>query len=197
MNGYDQQIYSIGRGPSRVTISAPDLSAASGQSIVIKGTVTDISAGTQQSQQAARFPNGVPVSSDASMKDWMGYVYQQRPAPNNFTGVPVTLSVQDANKNFRSIGTATTDATGAFSLVWSPDITGAYTVYATFPGTQGYWPSTASTTFNVMEAQASASPGATAAPSMADQILLPLGIVIIILIVVMGAATLLMLSRRP
>jgi hypothetical protein len=124
-------------------------------------------------------------------------VYQQRPAPTNFTGVPVTLNVVDANGNYRSIGTATTDTTGAFSFVWSPDITGAYMVYATFAGTQGYFPSTASTAFNVMEAQATASPGATAPPSMADQVLLPLGIVIIILIVVLGVATLLMLRRRP
>lgn len=197
MNGYDQQIYSIGRGPSQTTVSAPDLSAAFGQSVVIKGTVTDISAGTQQSQQAARFPNGVPAASDASMKDWMGYVYQQRPAPSNFTGVPVTINIVDANGNYRSIGTATTDATGVFSFVWTPDITGAYTVYATFAGTNGYYPSTASTAFNVMEAQATPTPAATAAPSMADQILLPLGIIIIVLIVVIGAATLLMLRKRP
>ena len=55
--------------------------------------MTDISAGTTQDQQAADFPNGVPVASDASMKDWMGYVYQQKPLPTNFTGVPVTIDV--------------------------------------------------------------------------------------------------------
>ena len=87
MNGYDQQIYSIGRGPSQLTVTAPDLAAASGQPVVIRGTVTDIAAGTQQSQQAADFPNGVPVASDASMTQWMGYVYQQMPLPTNFTGV--------------------------------------------------------------------------------------------------------------
>src|SRR5665647_3158963 len=93
MNGYDQQVYSIGRGPSQLTVTAPDLSAAPGQAVVIKGTVTDISAGTQQSQQAATFPNGVPLASDASMQDWMGHVYQQMAFPTNFTGVPVTISV--------------------------------------------------------------------------------------------------------
>ena len=61
----------------------------------------------------SRFPNGVAVASDASMKDWMGYVYQQKPLPTNFTGVEVTLSVVDANGNYRTIGTATTDVTGA------------------------------------------------------------------------------------
>ena len=88
MNGLDNNIYSIGRGPSKLTVTAPDLAAASGQSVVIHGTVTDISAGTKQNQQAADFPNGVPVAADSIMKDWMGYVYQQKELPSNFNGVP-------------------------------------------------------------------------------------------------------------
>ena len=56
MNGLDNNIYSIGRGPSALTVSAPDLAAASGQAVVISGTVLDISAGTTQDEQAARFP---------------------------------------------------------------------------------------------------------------------------------------------
>ena len=122
MNGLDNNIYSIGRGPSKLTVTAPDLSAASGQAVVISGTVTDISAGTKQNQQAADFPNGVPVASDSIMKDWMGYVYQQKALPSNFKGVDVTINVVDANGNFRTIGTATTDYTGAYNLVWQPDI---------------------------------------------------------------------------
>jgi hypothetical protein len=86
----------------------------------------DISAGTKQKQQAADFPNGVPCASDASMKNWMGYVYQQKPLPSNFTGVEVTVDVLDSNGNYRNIGTATTDATGTFSLTWTPDIAGNY-----------------------------------------------------------------------
>jgi hypothetical protein len=52
-NGYDNQIYSIGRGPSALTVSAPSIGAASSQPVVISGTVTDISAGTKQSKQHA------------------------------------------------------------------------------------------------------------------------------------------------
>ena len=130
MNGLDNNIYSIGRGPSALTVSAPDIAAASGQPVIIRGTVTDISAGTQQTQQAADFPSGVPCVSDVSMKDWMGYVYQQKPLPTNFTGVDVTVNVVDANGNMRSIGTAKTDYTGAYSLVWQPDISGTYNVVA-------------------------------------------------------------------
>ena len=64
--------------------------------------------------------NGVPVSSDASMKDWMGYVYQQQACPTNFTGVEVTINVVDANGNYRTIGTTTTDASGYYSYVMVP-----------------------------------------------------------------------------
>jgi len=67
----------------------------------------DTSAGIQQATVKADFPTGVPVASDASMKDWMGYVYQQMPLPTNFTGVQVALNVLDSNGNYRTIGTAT------------------------------------------------------------------------------------------
>ena len=60
----------------------------------------------------------------------------------------------DSNGNYRTIGTATTDASGTYSLTWTPDIPGNYTVIATFAGTNGYWPSSAETAFNVMQAPA-------------------------------------------
>jgi hypothetical protein len=160
-NGYDGQIYTVGRGPSQTTVSAPNSGLVFGQSVVIRGTVTDISAGTKQTQQAADFPNGIPVSSDASMADWMGHVYQQQPEPTNFTGVPVTISVTDSNGNTRIIGTATTGPSGAYSLTWKPDITGNYAVVATFQGTNGYWPSSSETSFVVDPA---AAPAPTTAP---------------------------------
>ena len=81
-NGYDNQIYVVGRGPSVTTVETPKTTLDLGKSVVISGTVMDISAGTKQDQQAADFPNGVPAASDASMKDWMGYVYQQKPHPS-------------------------------------------------------------------------------------------------------------------
>lgn len=197
-NGYDDQIYTLGRGPTALTVTAPDLSAASDQAVVIKGTVTDTSAGTKQTAQAANFLNGVPCAADSIMGDWMGYIYQQKPLPSNFKGVDVSISVVDANNNFRTIGTTTTDATGAYNLLWQPDIPGKYTVIATFAGTNGYWPSTATTAFNVMNA-----PSATTAPtptpvSMAEQYFLPMSIVIIVAIIVIGVLlAALILRKRP
>ncbi len=197
MNGLDNNIYSIGRGPSALTVSAPNLAAASGQPVIISGTVVDISAGTKQDEQAARFANGVPCASDASMKDWMGYVYQQKPLPTNFTGVDVTINVVDANGNFRSIGTATTDYTGAYNLVWQPDIPGTYNVIATFAGTNGYWPSSATAAFNVMEEHPTTAPTPTAAPSMADQYFIPAIAGLFVFVAIIGVVIILVLRKRP
>ena len=184
-NGYDNQIYTVGRGPSATTVTAPNTAVESGSPVVIRGTVTDTSAGTAQTQQVADFPNGVPVASDPSMKDWMGYVYQQKPLANTFTGVPVTISVLDSNNNFRTIGTATTDATGLYSLTWTPDIAGNFTVYANFAGTQGYWQSYAETTFVAYSAHATTTPTATTATSVADAYFVPAiaGLFVLIIIV--------------
>ena len=121
-NGYDDSIYVVGRGPSATTVTAGPKFSTIGNSVVIEGTVTDTSAGTKQDQQVADFPNGVPVASDASMGQWMSYVYQQQSKPTDFTGVPVQFYVLDSNGNYRQIGSATTDESGSYSLTWTPDI---------------------------------------------------------------------------
>ena len=192
-NGYDNQIYSLGRGPSQTTVSAPDLAAASGQRVVIKGTVTDISSGTTQSTQAARFPNGVPVASDASMGDWMGYVYQQKATPTNFTGVEVSIIVLDSNNNYRQIGKAKTDASGTYSLSWLPDIPGDYTVIASFAGTNGYWPSSAQTSFAVDPPTASPYPVTTLPPT---EMYILAGVAAMIAAVAIVGAVLLMAIKK-
>ena len=187
LNGYDNQLYCVGRGASATTVTAPNLAAASCQSVVISGTVIDVSSGTTQDEQTARFPNGVPVSSDKSMSDWMGYVYQQKPLPTNFTGVEVTINVLDSNGNYRTIGTTTTDAKGFYTLNWTPDVAGQYKVIATFAGNNGYWPSSAETSFAVQAAAATTTPQSTAAPSTADLYFVPTSIVLLIAIIVVGA----------
>lgn len=195
-NGLTNEIYVVGRGPSQTTVTAPNLGAASGQSVLISGSVTDIATGTTQNEQAARFPNGLAASSDASMKDWMGYVYQQKPLPTNFTGVEVVVNVVDANGNFRTIGTAQTDATGQYSLAWKPDISGKYTVIATFAGTKGYWPSSAETAFVVDEPVATATPQPTQAPSAADLYFIPMSAALLIAIIVIGALIMVVVMKK-
>ena len=123
-NNYDHQVYAVAKGPSAMTVEAPHVGVSIDQSLVITGTVTDISPGTKQLEQAMRFPNGVPAVSDESMSHWMEYVYMQKARPTNATGVEVSVDVIDANGNFRNIGTTTSDANGLFSLDWMPDIPG-------------------------------------------------------------------------
>ena len=198
LNCYDMQIYSVGRGPSAMTATAPDVAVALGSSITIKGTITDISAGTKQDEQAARFPNGVPAVSDASQSAWMEYVYMQKPRPMDTVGVPIVLSVVDANGNYRDIGTTTSDANGFFSLNWMPDIEGAYTVYASFAGSESYWPSHAVTAFSVDSAAATPAPTEAAISSMADAYFIP-AVAGIVVLIIAGFAVLavLMLKKRP
>jgi hypothetical protein len=195
-NGYDNQVYVVGKGPSATTVSAPDVAAAFGVPVVIKGTVMDTATATTQDEQAARFPKGVPAVSDESMTDWMGYIYQQKPCPTDTTGVEVTISVLDSNGNYRDIGTATTDANGFYSFEWVPDIPGKFTVYATFAGSQGYWPSSDVTAFTVMEAPEATPPPTPEPAPMTDTYVLGFGIAMIIAIAVIGAVLILMLRKR-
>jgi outer membrane protein assembly factor BamB len=196
-NGYDNRIYVVGRGPSATTVTAPDAGLAFGQSVMIKGTVMDVSSGLGLNDEiVARFTNGVPAVSDESMTDWMGYLWQQRPFPSDCSGVPVTIDVMDSNNNYRTIGTATTDASGVFNFEWTPDIPGKFTVIATFEGTNGYWPSYSETAFTVMNPP-EATPPPTAPPaSNTDAYVTGFGIGIIIVIVVVGLAIIIMLRRR-
>ena len=115
----------FGKGPSAMTISAPQIGSNNRKTpITITGTVTDVSAGASQDAVEKKFPNGLPAVSDASQSHWMEYVYQQQVAPANTTGVPVTISVIDANNNFRTVGTTTSEALGTYALTWTPDIPG-------------------------------------------------------------------------
>ena len=192
-NGYDNQIYVVGRGPSQTTVNVQPF----GSDVVISGTVVDVSAGTKQTEQAGDFPNGVPVASDASMTQWMGYVYQQQPEPTNFVGVPVQIAVLDSNGNHYPIGTVTTDPDGSYSLTWSPTIPGNFTVYATFAGTQGYWPSYAEAHFYAPSPTPTAAPTAAPPSGLASTSTVEYGIVaVIIVIIIIGALILLMLSRK-
>ena len=147
-NAYDNRLYCYGKGQSAVSVSAPETVIPGGNSVLITGTVTDQSPG----QTCLGIPaKGTPAISDASMTSWMEYLYQQQPKPTNATGVPVEIFVVDANGNYRSIGVTTSDATGFYSLQWTPDIAGKYTVYAMFTGSESYWPSQATTAFAVDE----------------------------------------------
>jgi hypothetical protein len=197
LNAYDNQLYSYSQGPTAMTVTAPDVGATTATPITIRGTISDISAGTKQEAQAANFPNGVPVVSDESMSAWMEYVYMQQPCPTNATGVPISINVLDANGNFREIGKTTSNADGTFSLTWTPDISGDYSVTAIFAGSNSYYPSSASTSFHASETAPTPTPTQAPAQSVVDTYFVPAVAAIIIAIAIGFAITILVLRKKP
>ncbi len=168
-NTLDGQVYSIGKGPSAVTVTAPDVAVPAGTKVLIQGTVTDQSAGAKQKVADGEF-NVIPAVSDASMGDWMQYIYQQKPKPTNVTGVQVHLTATDPNGNYQDIGYITSNSLGNFALTWKPPVPGMYTVTASFDGTESYYGSQAGVSFLYGEAAASpatspSTPTASPAPT--------------------------------
>jgi hypothetical protein len=195
-NDYDGQIYAAGQGPTQMTVTAPNTASPVGTDVVIRGTIMDVSPGTQQPIVKADFPNGVPAVSDDSMSSWMSQVYMQKTA-TNITGVPITIDVVDANGNYRNIGSTTSDASGLFTFNWKPDIDGPYTVVATFHGSQSYYGTYAETSF-AASAVPTTTPTSTQTVSLesTQNYILGIGVAIIVVVIIFGALTLMALRRR-
>jgi hypothetical protein len=178
----DGYTYIIGKGKSATTVTAPDIEIPLGQSVVIKGTVMDLSPAQ---------PN-TPCVSKESMKTQMDYLHMQLPIAgiwNNvsMTGVPVILTALDSNGNTQNIGTAITNAyTGVFSYTFTPPIEGDYTIMATFAGDASYSSSGSSTAIYV-------GPAPTAAPTQPpvqmppDNTMLLYGILVAVIIAIILA----------
>jgi hypothetical protein len=198
-NAYDGQIYAYGQGPSKTTVSAPQVGVTTATPVTITGSVTDISAGASQEAVAANFPNGLPCVSDASMTQFMEAVYEQQPMPTNITGVPVTLTETDHNGNTYTMGTTTTNAYGSYGFNWTPPIEGNYTIVATFGGSAAYYGSCAETYLYASSPAATAAPTASPPTGLASTASLMLGVaVIVIVIIIIGVVlAILMLRKRP
>ncbi len=127
-NGYDNKLYTFGKGPSATTVSAPQTSITKGSSVMITGTVTDQSPGQK----------GTPAMSDESMSAWMEYLHMQKQIPGDAKGVTVKLTAIDPNGNYQDIGEVTSDMSGNFGKSWKPPVEGDYMIMATFEGTESY-----------------------------------------------------------
>jgi hypothetical protein len=177
---YTQLIYAIGKGPSAMTVTAPDVAVAANTPVMIKGTILDVSPGTQSDILQMKFPNGVPAVSDECMSDWMLYVYNQFPQPMA-TGVPITIDAIDPNGNYVTLGNTVSDANGRFALEFTPDKEGQYIIYAIFEGSDSYYKTTAQNEMTVM---------ATAAKEQTNNNLMyglyAIGIVMIIVVLLFG-----------
>ena len=157
-NTYDQMVYGIGKGPSEITVSAPNSDGTAGSFVLLTGSVTDVSPGTQVDTIMARFPKGVPAVADESMTDWMLYVYSQFAQPEEVTGVTVYLSVITPSGELINLGNAETNKDGSYGYSFIPQEEGMYTVTAKFEGTASYYGSEATTYMYVNAAPTPASP---------------------------------------
>lgn len=157
VNALDNQIYVIGKGPSKTTVSAPQTVVAKGTSVMITGKVTDQSVGAKDT----------PAISDDSMQSWMEYVYMQKVIPTDAIGVSVSLTAVSPNGVSTDIGTATTNIAGSYGIMWTPPEEGQYLIKATFAGTNSYGESYDMTYLGVgpAAAQPTTQPTQTVAPT--------------------------------
>ena len=201
LNNYDNQLYAFGKGQTTTTVQTPLSGVTMGQGFTVQGTVMDISAGTKQTDIAARFPTGVAAVSDNDQTAWMEYVYMQNPAPTSATGVDVTVTLIDPNGNANVVGTAHSNSNGFYNFKITTSMTtagaGTYTVITSFDGSHAYWPSQSQSSFTLNEAAVTPAPTATP-QSAADMYFVPAiaGLFVLIIIVAIVLA-LLMLRKHP
>jgi len=158
-NSFDNKIYTFGKGPTELTVTAsPKVSTANGR-VLIEGTITDISAGAEQDGVIERFPNGLPAVADEDMREWMEYVYMQQAKPDDITGVPVKLAYQLPDGSWKDIDQVISDEYGNFGFQWTPPGEGTYVVKAFFLGSESYW-GTSETTYLTVGPAAAAAPSA-------------------------------------
>ena len=195
-NGYDGKMYVFGKGQSSTTLSAPQIAAQTGQSVILTGTVLD---------QSPAQPGTACVSA-SSMTTWMQYLHMQQPIDGlwhneTIAGVPVSLDAVDPNGNFAHISTVTTDGTtGTYGYTWTPTIAGDYKIFATFAGDDSYGSSFATTYATAVNAPTTTTPTTTSAPSnlaTTSDLMTYIVAVGIAIILAVAIATVLILRKRP
>ncbi len=187
-DSYSNSIFAIGKGPTQTTVTAPDVGVPVGSTVVIRGTVMDVSPGANDPAIKLRFPNGVPAVADESMGDWMLYVYKQFPRPANVKGVWVKLdAINVYTGEYIDIGGTHTDSAGMFTVAWNPPKEGLWTILATFPGSKSYWPSFAQTSIAV-----TAAPAAPAALTTTDLTI----IAAVVIAIIIGIANLCIILKK-
>ena len=186
-NSYDGYKYVFGKSQSKITISAPQTAIPQGQSLVITGTVTDLSPAQP----------GTPCVSKDSMNVYMEYLHMQKPLPNGYavTGVPVTLTAIGADGSVLDLGTTTTNGYyGTFNKAWTPPAEGTYEIIASFASDDSYGSSAAATAITVGPAPEPITFPEQATPPDYTLTIIWAAIAVIIAVAIVGA--LLMLRKR-
>jgi hypothetical protein len=130
-NEYDGYSYCFRKGETATTVSVQNDVYAKGESVLIKGTVLDLSPAQE----------GTGAISDASMTAWMEYLHMQQPMPMDATGVTVSINAIAPDGQYVHIGTTTSNTDGKYALLFTPDLEGSYEIVATFEGSGSYYPS--------------------------------------------------------
>src|SRR4030067_3251650 len=135
--------YGIGKGQTATAVSIRRDVISAGSSVLIKGSVLDLSPGA---------PNTAAVS-EADMSVWMDYLYGQNAtllnSPPTPEGVSVQVTALGSDGSAIDLGTATSDESGQYAKAWTPSSEGLYKIYATFAGSESYWSSYAETALSV------------------------------------------------
>ena len=99
----------------------------------------------------------------------------------------------------RQIGTTTSNVYGTYSLTWTPDISGNYTVIANFAGSQSYYPSSASTAFYASEPAPTVAPTAAPVSNIATttDLMMYIAVAAVAIIIAIAVATVLILRKHP
>ena len=183
-NRYDGYMYVFGKGKSQTTLAASQGVLTQGQSVMLTGTIMDLSPGQ---------PN-TPCVSEESMTQWMEYLHMQHAIPSDVVGVTVSLDAVYPNGNAIHIGEVVSDMSGSFKKLWTPDIVGEYTVTATFMGSNAYGSSWAETAIGVVETSPSPTPSTVAASEAPIELYFAISTAAIIIAIAVAA---LLLRRRP
>lgn len=189
---YDGYMYVYGKGKSQTTVTAPVTNIQSGNSVLIQGTVMDLSPAQ---------PN-TPCVAKESMTLQMENIHLQQPIDGiwhneTINGVPVAITAIDASGNVIDIGTTTTNGYyGTFSIEWTLPAAGKYTIMASFAGDDSYGSSSAATGLLIGAASA-----ATPTPTPIQQqdvsgMFFGSTAAIIVAIVIVGILLFLALRRR-
>ncbi|MBN1244886.1 PQQ-like beta-propeller repeat protein [Candidatus Bathyarchaeota archaeon] len=198
LDNHDNQIYCIGKGPSATTVAASPEVSVHGSSVMIKGAVTDQTAGGRSNVAGSLdfALKGTPAISDEDMDAWMEYLFHQRPIPADAKGVEVVLTVLDPNDNVYEIGRTTSDIKGNYGFAFDPLVPGMYQVTATFEGSSSYGPSSATTYLTVDEAPAATAEPTPPPASVADMYFVPAIAGVIVAIIAVGLLLFLLLRKR-
>jgi outer membrane protein assembly factor BamB len=160
-NGYDNRLYCFGKGKTDTTISASPKVSTQGSTILVEGTVSDLTPSIQNT----------PAISDADMTPWMEYMYMQKPKPTNATGVKVFLQAIKSDGTIIDIWHATTDIMGHYEYAWNPPTTDTYKIIATFEGSEAYWESANQCGLSVVSAPSPSTINVPSANEVADQVI--------------------------